>query len=118
MVTTMGFIDIDSVGYTEIAPGARIRAPYGKNLMLSYLEMDANSVVPLHQHPHEQAGILLKGRLQMTIGDETRTVEAGAMYIVPPNVKHRVVAQDGPALILDIFSPIREDYAALSNKYV
>jgi quercetin dioxygenase-like cupin family protein len=114
----MGFINIDTVPYMELAPGVRIRAPHGKNLMLSYLEMNANSVVPMHQHPHEQAGMLLRGKLQMTIGDETRIVEPGAMYIIPANVKHTVTALDGPALILDIFSPIREDYAALANKYV
>ncbi|GIT29412.1 MAG: hypothetical protein Ct9H300mP1_14580 [Planctomycetaceae bacterium] len=30
--------------------------------MLSYLEMDEGAVVPLHDHPHEQGGILLEGR--------------------------------------------------------
>ena len=78
--------------------------------MLSYLEMDAEAEVPLHSHPHEQAGMLLKGKLQLTIGDETRVMEPGSMYLVPGGVPHRAVAIDGPVLVLDIFSPIREDY--------
>ncbi len=78
--------------------------------MLSYLEMEAGAEVPLHAHPHEQAGMLLQGKLQLTIGEETQIMEPGSMYIVPGGVPHRAVAIDGPVLVLDIFSPIREDY--------
>ena len=70
----MPFIDIKNFPTVEIQPGVRIRAPYGKNLLLSYLEMDEGAVVPLHNHPHEQAGILLEGKLEMTIGDDTYEV--------------------------------------------
>ena len=86
--------------------------------MLSYLEMDEGAVIPLHDHPHEQGGMLLEGKLQFTLGDETRIVEAGAMFIIPPGVPHTVIAIDGPALVLDVFSPIREDYAELMNRYI
>ena len=106
----MGFIDIEQYLAVEPLPGIRLRAPHGERIMLSYLEMDAEAEVPLHSHPHEQAGMLLKGKLQLTIGDETRIMEPGNMYIVPGGVPHRAVAIDGPVLVLDIFSPIREDY--------
>ena len=95
-----------------------MRTPFGQHLMLSYLEMEAGAEVPFHHHPHEQGGILLKGRLQLTIGDETRVVEAGSLFLIPPNVPHRAVAIDGPATVLDVFSPIREDYAARMNRYI
>ena len=114
----MPFIDIDAVPAQTILPGCRLRTPYGQNIMLSYLEMDAGAEVPLHHHPHEQAGMLLKGRLQLTIGEETRVVEAGSMFIIPPNTPHRAVALAEPVLVLDIFSPVREDYAELYNKYI
>ncbi len=114
----MGFIDLQSQPQFEPVPGCRLRTPSGQHLMLSYLEMDDGAEVPLHHHPHEQAGILLKGRLRLTIGDETRVVEPGALFLIPPNVPHRAVAIDGPATVLDIFSPVREDYAALSNQYI
>ncbi len=114
----MPFIDIKSLAAQEVCPGCRLRTPYGENLMLSYLEMDEGAVIPLHDHPHEQAGMLLEGRLQFTLGEETRIVEAGAMFIIPPNVPHRVVAIDGPAVVLDVFSPIREDYVELMNTHI
>ena len=76
----MGFIDIREVRPISPVPGCRMRTPHGEHLMLSFLEMDAGAEVPLHSHPHEQGGILLEGKLQLTIGDETRVVEAGAMF--------------------------------------
>lgn len=114
----MPFIDIKSIDPYEVVPGCRLRTPYGKNLMLSYLEMDEGAEIPTHDHPHEQAGILLQGKLELTIGEETRTVEPGSLFIIPPNVSHRAVALDGPAVVLDVFSPIREDYAELMNRYI
>ena len=115
----MPFIDIQSVQPMQLAPGCRIRTPYGQNLMLSYVEIDEGANVPPHHHPHEQAGMVLSGRLEFTIGEETRTVEAGAMFLIPPNTPHKVTNPGpGTALVLDVFSPVREDYAAMSNRYV
>lgn len=114
----MGFIDLDKVQVIEPLPGCKMQTPFGKNLMLSYLRMDEGAEVPLHSHPHEQGGVLLRGRMQLTIGDETRIVEEGSLYLIPSNVPHRAVAIDGPAVVLDVFSPIREDYADKVNRYI
>jgi len=114
----MPFINIQDIPAIEPVPGCRMRTPYGENLMLSYLEMDEGAVVPLHDHPHEQGGILISGRIELTIGDETRVCEAGSLFIIPPNTPHKAVAVDGPAKVLDVFSPVREDYAEMYNKYI
>lgn len=114
----MPFLNIAEYQPIEPVPGCRMRTPFGEHLMLSYLEMDPGAEVPMHSHPHEQGGMLLRGRLQLTIGEETRLVEAGAMFLIPPNVPHRAVAVDGPAVVLDVFSPVREDYAELVNRYI
>ena len=105
----MPFIDIDNVPALTVLPGCRLRTPYGQNLMLSYLEMDSGAEVPLHHHPHEQAGMLLKGRMQLTIGDETRMVEAGSMFIIPPNTPHEFVCTED-TIDIDFFAPQRQDW--------
>lgn len=107
----MPFIDVQKLQAFEPIAGCRLKTPFGEQLMFSYLEMDADAEIPTHHHQHEQGGIMLKGKLQLTIGDETRIITPGEMYLIPPNVPHRAVAIDGPATILDAFSPIREDYA-------
>lgn len=113
-----GFIEIDKMPTIEPVSGCRMRTPFGENLMLSYLEMEEGAEIPLHDHPHEQGGMLISGKMQLTIGDETRIVEPGSMYLIPSNVPHRAVAIDGPAVVLDVFSPIREDYAEQANRYI
>lgn len=114
----MPFIDISQVKPIEPVPGCRMRTPFGEHLMLSYLEMDDGAEVPLHHHPHEQGGILISGRVQLTIGDETRICEAGSLFLIPPNTPHRAVAVGGKAVVLDVFSPVREDYVKLTNYYI
>ena len=106
------FVDIESVPPLQLSPGVRLRTPYGKNLMLSYVEIDEGAVVSTHQHPHEQGGVVLSGRMELTIGGETRTLGPGEMYLIPPDTPHRATAVGGPAVVMDVFSPVREDYAA------
>lgn len=48
----------------------------------------------------------------------TRVVEPGPLFIISPNVPHQATAVDGPATVLDVFSPVREDYADQMNRYI
>ncbi len=114
----MAFIDWEDVPPNELAPGVRIRAPYGQNLMISRVEIDEGAIVPTHHHPHEQGGIVLSGRMAFTIGDETRILKRGEAFLIPPNVPHGVAAVGGPVVALDIFTPVREDYAELANRFI
>ena len=114
----MGFINITDFQPIEPVPGCRMRTPFGNNMMLSYLEMEEGAEVPMHSHPHEQGGMLIQGTLQLTIGDETRICEPGAMFLIPSNVPHRAVAIGGKCVVLDVFCPVREDYAKLVNHYI
>ena len=94
----------------ELFPGAIARTFWGEKLLLSYLDLAPGCFVPLHSHPHEQAGMVLEGELEFTIGDETRIVKAGEIFIIPGGVEHSVKVGDTPARALDIFSPVREEY--------
>ena len=106
----MGFIDIEQQASFQPAPGVTMRTPHGKNLMLSLVEMTEGAEVPLHEHPHEQAGVVLSGKMELTIGEETRELGPGDMYIIPGGTTHRAIAVGGDLRVMDVFSPIREDY--------
>jgi quercetin dioxygenase-like cupin family protein len=104
------FIPAGSGSRHVIFPGVEIRTAAGKNLMLSVVHLEPESRVLEHSHPHEQMGILLEGRLEFTIGGITRVLSPGDMWRIPGGVVHRVRALDQPAVAIDVFHPIRQDY--------
>jgi quercetin dioxygenase-like cupin family protein len=93
-----------------IFPGVHIQTCAASEMMLSFVNLDAGAVVEEHSHPHEQVGIVIRGRARFEIGGEARVLGPGDMYRIPGGVKHRVVVLDEPCQALDIFHPIREDY--------
>lgn len=113
----MPFIKEDELPKMELFPGASSGLVSGQQLMLSFLVMEPGSRVPEHSHPHEQAGLVLAGRLRFRIGGEEQVMAAGDAFVVPPNVVHSGEVLEGPARVLDIFAPPREDYQEKYNKY-
>jgi quercetin dioxygenase-like cupin family protein len=63
----------------------------------------------LHSHPHVQASYVAEGSFEVTIGDRTETLSAGAGFIVPSNIVHGVKALAAGRLI-DSFTPARTDF--------
>ncbi len=113
----MPFVKPEELPRMELFPGARSGLIAGSGLMLSFLEMEIGARVPEHSHPHEQAGLMLAGKLRFRIGAEERVLEPGDAFIVPPDVAHAGVVLEGPARVLDIFAPVREDYLEKYNNY-
>lgn len=93
-----------------LAPGVVARTMWGDKMLMSLVDLAAHSVVPLHSHPHEQVGIVIKGELTFTIGGETKTLHAGDLWVIPGGVEHMVVTGSEDAQALDVFSPVREEY--------
>ncbi len=106
----MSFRDVHTRGTKELAPGVRTRTFWGENMLLSMVEFDPHSEVPNHTHPHEQGGMMVEGELEMGIGGETRLLKPGDVYIIPGNVEHWGRSGAGPVRVLDIFSPVREEF--------
>ncbi len=104
------FLPAGSGSRHVIFPGVELRTFAGTTLMLSVVRLEPGSIVLDHSHSHEQMGILVEGRLEFTIGGVTRILVPGDMWRIPGGVVHRVKALDQPALALDVFHPIREDY--------
>ena len=54
---------------------------------------------------------MLQGKLELTIGGESRILGPHEAYIIPGGTPHAARAVNGPCRVLDLFSPPREDYA-------
>jgi quercetin dioxygenase-like cupin family protein len=94
----------------QIFPGVEICTTAGESIMLSVVTFEPHSVVIDHAHPHEQMGVMISGRAEFTVGGITRILGPGDLWKIPGGVTHSVRALDGPAVALDVFHPIREDY--------
>lgn len=97
------------------APGITMQSMSGGALMANWVTLEPNREIPRHQHPHEQLGVILDGAMELTIGDETRTLRPGDAYSVPPHLPHGGRTYSEGCVVLDVFTPIREDYAAMAR---
>lgn len=104
------FIPAGSGSRHLVFPGVEFCTNAGDGMMLSVANLDPGAVIPDHSHPHEQMGMLISGRLELTIGGEARVLGPGDAWRIPGGVVHRVRALDEPVVALDVFHPVRDDY--------
>ena len=83
---------------------------YGGCMMLVQFTFDAGITAPVHNHPHEQIGYVVSGEIDLMMeGKETTRLTAGCSYYVAPNVRHGIITR-APTVLIDCFTPIREDF--------
>ena len=104
------FLDASTRASKEIATGVHIRTFWGDRMLLSLVDIEPWAVVPNHTHPHEQSGVVLSGAAEMTIGEERKALKPGDLYVIPGGVEHSLTNGPQPTQVLDIFSPVREEY--------
>ncbi len=81
----------------------------GQSMMICEFTFDAHVEVPIHSHPHEQVGYIVKGHVEMTIEGKKFELRQGDSYYAPSNVPHGALTLE-PSVIVDTFCPLREDY--------
>jgi quercetin dioxygenase-like cupin family protein len=93
-----------------LADGLETRIFPGQNVMLSVLRISPDKSGVTHSHPQEQWGVLLEGSGVRTQDGVEHEVQAGDFWQTPGNMIHGFQAGSDGALVLDIFSPPREEY--------
>ena len=100
----------DIIRTVDAFPGVTRRTlGSGDHLTLVEIGITEGHEVPEHVHPHEQAGSVREGRVRFTIGGVVSDLETGDAYLIPGGVVHHVVAL-APAILIEAFSPPREDF--------
>ncbi|HSA99074.1 MAG TPA: cupin domain-containing protein, partial [Anaerolineales bacterium] len=88
---------------------------HGEHMLFSEFHMGKGSKLPMHSHPQEQTGRLLKGKVILTIADEKAELNPGDCWDVPSNVIHGVEVIE-ESIAIEVFSPVREDYLKYYKK--
>ncbi len=100
----------------QIWDGVLGRSVHGERITLGVIELDPDSLVPEHSHENEQLGLVLSGSLSFRVAEEKRELGPGGTWRSTANTPHEVRAGPEGAVVIDVFSPIREDWEPLERR--
>jgi quercetin dioxygenase-like cupin family protein len=100
----------ESVPVEVIGEGQTRQMIVGEMMMILRLRFAPHIVTTPHDHPHEQITLVEKGRVLFTLGDEERIAQAGDIVHIPPGCWHGATMLDEEVVLIDIFTPLRQDF--------
>lgn len=93
----------------ELVPGFHGKMIHTERMTLAYWDIEKDSKLNEHHHPHEQVVNMLEGEFEITVNGVAFHLVKGDVLPIPGNVPH-----SGRAItdckILDVFTPVRDDY--------
>lgn len=110
------FIGEDLPKY-EIAEGIERRlVARGGDMMIVEVHFKKGAVGAMHQHFHEQVTYCTKGAVMFEIEGEKQRIAAGDSVYMKPDCMHGCVVLEDDTILLDIFTPQREDFIKLEKE--
>ena len=100
----------DNVPSERIGDGIERQMVVGQRLMICRLRFQPHVATAVHSHPHEQITLVEKGRVRFVIGDTTRIATAGDVLSFPSGLVHGATILDEEVVLVDIFTPLREEF--------
>ncbi|PKL90265.1 MAG: cupin domain-containing protein [Ignavibacteriae bacterium HGW-Ignavibacteriae-2] len=82
---------------------------FNDEIMMVYVHFNKGGIGQRHKHIHSQTTYVVSGKFEVAIGEEKKMLSAGDGFFIPPNIEHGAVCMEEGVLI-DVFSPIREDF--------
>ena len=103
------------VNWSEIpiehpAEGIARQMVVGDNLMICRFRFAPHLVTPEHSHPHEQMSVVVEGRVRFFVAGRERIASPGDILHFPSGCRHGATMMDEEVVLIDIFTPIREDF--------
>lgn len=93
----------------ELQPGHHGRFIHSEHTTHVYWEIEAGAELPEHSHPHEQIVNMLEGTYELVVDGASFVLCAGDVLVIPGGASHHGHARTD-CRILDVFSPVREEY--------
>jgi quercetin dioxygenase-like cupin family protein len=107
------FYTTDPDNYHEIVAGVKLKTlVHGERTHFTEVRFVKGALIPMHQHPQEQTGYMVRGALCFTVGGEVKVARPGDSWNIASNVPHAAEAIE-ESVVIEVFSPAREDYLAL-----
>ena len=91
------------------APGIQRQVVVGEHMMICRFRFAPLLVTPQHTHSHEQMSIVVSGRVRFFVDGTERIALPGDVLHFPPNCLHGATMLDEEVVLIDIFTPVRDD---------
>lgn len=104
------FENLQSIPPQLLAEGYLGRVVHGEQLTMVVFEVEPGAVLPEHRHANEQFGMVIEGSVTFRVDDETQTLGPGGIWCIPAYAPHTVTGGEMGAVVLDVFSPPRNDW--------
>jgi len=108
--TVPGDWNWNSVPARRVADGVMRQMVHGERVMVCRLTIAARVTTEAHRHEHEQITMIERGRVRFLVGSEERLCGSGDVIVLPRGTWHGCTVLDEEAVLVDIFSPVREDF--------
>jgi len=82
---------------------------YTPQLMIVEVNFVKGGEGSVHTHPHSQSTYVISGRFRFNVDGESVEVGPGDTLAFPPDIPHGTLCLEAGTL-LDIFTPMREDF--------
>ena len=102
--------DWSSIPVEQIADGIERQMIWGEQLMVCRLRIAPRVVTAIHAHPHEQITLVERGTVRFTIAGQERVSSAGDVLHFPSQCEHGATMLEEEVVLIDIFSPVREEF--------
>ena len=100
----------DTGEYRQLLEGVHLKTlVHGEKTLMGKFKLAKEARIPVHHHPHEQTGIIISGKLRFKIGEEIFEAESGDTWCIPGGIQHSVEVLEN-SVVIEVFSPVREDY--------
>jgi quercetin dioxygenase-like cupin family protein len=93
------------------------KAIHMNGLTIARLNIQKHGTVPEHSHVHEQIATVERGALKFFIEGREVVLTAGQSLAIPSHVPHGVEALED-TVVVDVFSPCREDWIKGDDAYL
>ena len=110
----MAFINYNTKNKVDIFPGIHSAMEHSDQVTFGCVSLEEGVIAPIHSHPHEQWTYILEGQMEFTLDGEKQLLLPGMGAYIPSNVLHGAFAVTA-CKVIDVFTPVREDYKALEG---
>jgi len=105
-----------SIPATTVADGIERQMVHGERLMVCRLRLAPHVVTAVHSHPHEQIVLVERGRVRFTVEGRDYIASPGDIIHFRSGCEHGAAILDEGAVLIDIFSPVRDDFLPASRQ--